>query len=130
MHIDCKDFGVQDFSQRIVLHLALRKGLDSIVFSLLDNMTTSEHLGLQDCNAVTALHLSTLRGHLGTIRRLLMRQVSTETQDCYERTTSHVAALAGELQHEEVIRMLLAHGANVNTDFGGWTGQQAFQSRL
>lgn len=129
MHIDCKDLGVQDFSQRIVLHLALRKGLDSIVLSLLDNITASEHLGLQDCNAATALHLSARRGRLGIIRRHLMHQVSTATRDCYGRTPSHVAALAGELQHEEVIRRLLAHGANVKTDFDGWTALHSAAKR-
>ena len=66
-HLDWKDLGLQDWRRNTVLHLDLTKEFYSIALSLLHSMTASEHLGLQDCNGITA-------------------EVSTETQDCYGRT--------------------------------------------
>ena len=121
--MNCKDLGLQDSSQRIVLHLALNKKFYSVILPLIDNMTMGDDfLDLQDCNGVTALHLSARQAHPAILHQLLMCKVSTESQDCYGRTPLHVAALAGETQHAEVIQVLLAHGAKVNTaDFDGWT---------
>ncbi|KAF5252264.1 hypothetical protein FANTH_2820 [Fusarium anthophilum] len=94
------------------------------------NMPDSVELLLQngaDIEAIadsfkTPLYVTSAKGYLGVVQRLLEKGTDTEASDPILHQPP--LSVAAEHGHEDVVRLLLAHGANVEAkDFHGHTAR-------
>src|SRR5688572_14094446 len=95
------------------LHDAARAGLIERVRKLLADGTP---IDARDDMGRSALHWAALLGHTDVVRALIDHGAAPDAPDKHNRTPLLLAS-----DHEEVVRILLAAGADPNADAGGIT---------
>ncbi|XP_078287047.1 NF-kappa-B inhibitor alpha-like [Rhinoraja longicauda] len=99
------------------LHLACEQGNPECISPLLDPILTGSRGQRQDLdrrnyNGYTCLHIAVMRGHYGTVQKLLDAGANINTQEPSSgRTPLHLAV---EFQLRDMVLLLVERGADVN----------------
>ena len=104
------------------LAFASTNGHSKIVQSLLDQNTD---VHVRDNSGNTALHMSVARGQVEVAQLLLERSVDVNAQNDEGSTPSHRASEVSSERGPDVVRLLLAHGADVQVR--NLSGKTAFE---
>ncbi|KAI1080953.1 ankyrin repeat-containing domain protein [Whalleya microplaca] len=114
------DINCREHSGQTALHCAAGNGHEDIVQLLLNKSCRTD---VKDDQGRTPLHYASAHGHLGVVTKLLEAtngdecRIRVADQDGNGQTALHLAAKGKEqadANHEEVIRVLRRHGADVS----------------
>ncbi|KAJ4243835.1 hypothetical protein NW762_014713 [Fusarium torreyae] len=110
---------IPDSDGKNSLHMAVERGMDSVVKKLLDKIQDQPIISSKDDDGRQPLHLACLNGHYVIVECLLTCGADKEARQDNGATPLDDACWKG---HESVVRLLLAKGAETQvTDHGGWS---------